>query len=275
MIGDAISHSVLLGIVLAFLITHSLGALPMFIGAVVMGVFTTFVIQLVHQGGAQEDAAIGVTFTGLFALGVVLLTLFAGDVHLDTQHVLYGEIAYVPWDILVWNGIELGPRAVWIVGGVFALTLLVTGFLYKEFKLCAFDPVLALTMGIPVTLLHYVQMTLVSLTTVAAFDSVGSILTIAMLIAPGATAYLLTDRLERMLGLSVVIGVASALLGYAAAVWLDVSISGSMASAAGILFALALLSSPKYGILTRALRVRPSPFDTGQSRVETPGQTRH
>lgn len=256
MIGDAISHSVLLGIVLAFLLTHSLGALPMFIGAAVMGLITTFIIQLVHQGGAQEDAAIGVTFTGLFALGVVLLTLFAGDVHLDTQHVLYGEIAYVPWDILVWNGMELGPRAVWIVGGVFLLTLLVTGLFYKEFKLCAFDPVLAATIGIPVTLLHYVQMTLVSLTTVAAFDSVGAILAIAMLIAPGATAYLLTDRLERMLGLSVAVGISSAVLGYAFAVWLDVSISGSMATAAGVLFALTFLLSPKYGVVARALQQR-------------------
>lgn len=256
MIGDAISHSVLLGIVLAFLLTHSLGALPMFIGAAVMGLITTFIIQLVHQGGAQEDAAIGVTFTGLFALGVVLLTLLAGDVHLDTQHVLYGEIAYVPWDILVWNGVELGPRAVWIVGGVFLLTLLVTGLFYKEFKLCAFDPVLAATIGIPVTLLHYVQMTLVSLTTVAAFDSVGAILAIAMLIAPGATAYLLTDRLERMLGLSVAVGILSAVVGYGFAVWLDVSISGSMATAAGVLFALAFLLSPKYGVVARALQQR-------------------
>lgn len=254
MVGDAISHSVLLGIVLAFLITHSLGALPMFIGAAIMGLFTTFVIQLIHQGGAQEDAAIGVTFTGLFALGVVLLTLFAGDVHLDTQHVLYGEIAYVPWDLLVWNGVELGPRAIWIVGGVFALSLTVTGLLYKEFKLCAFDPVLALTMGIPVTLLHYVQMTLVSLTTVAAFDSVGAILAIAMLIAPGAAAYLLTDRLEHMLGLSIGMGICSAVLGYAVAVWLDVSISGSMATVAGIIFALSFLLSPKYGVLARALQ---------------------
>ncbi len=121
MLGDAISHSVLLGIVLAFLLTHSLGGIADVYRSGRYGLVTTFVIQLIHQGGAQEDAAIGVTFTGLFALGVVLLTLYAGNVHLDTQHVLFGEIAYVPWDILVWNGMELGPRAVWIVGGVFLL----------------------------------------------------------------------------------------------------------------------------------------------------------
>lgn len=256
MVGDAISHSVLLGIVLAFVLTHSLGGLPMFIGAAIMGVFTTFLIQLLHQGGAQEDAAIGVTFTGLFALGVVLLSLYAGNVHLDTEHVLYGEIAYVPWDILEWNGLELGPRAVWMVGSVFALTLLITGLFFKEFKLCAFDPALALTLGIPVTLLHYVQMTLVSLMTVAAFDSVGAVLAVAMLIAPGATAYLLTDRLERMLLLSVVVGVLSALCGYGFAVWLDVSISGSMATAAGTIFAVTFLLSPRYGVIPKVVRSR-------------------
>lgn len=256
MVGDAISHSVLLGIVLAFLATHTLGGIWMFVGAAVMGLFTTFLIQLLHQGGAQEDAAIGVTFTGLFALGVVLLSLYAGNVHLDTEHVLFGEIAYVPYDVLIWNGIELGPRAVWTVGATFALTLLVTGIFYKEFKVCAFDPAFALSLGIPVTLLHYVQMTLVSFTTVAAFESVGAVLAVAMLIVPGATAYLLTDRFEWMLGLSVVSGILSAVLGYGVAVWLDVSIAGSMATAAGGLFALAFLFSPRYGMLPTAIRRR-------------------
>lgn len=256
LLGDAISHAVLLGVVLAFLLTRNLGAWPMFAGAAVMGLLTTFLVQLFHRAGAQEDAAIGVTFTALFSLGVVLLTLYADDVHLDTEHVLFGEIAYVPWDVLVWNGVELGPRAVWMVGGVFALSLLVTGLFFKEFKLVAFDPVLAASMGFPVTLLHYVQMTLVSLTTVAAFDSVGAILAIAMLIAPGATAYLLTDRLEHMLALSVVAGVAAALSGYALAAWLDVSISGAMATAAGLLFALAFLLSPKHGVLVRRWQQR-------------------
>lgn len=256
MVGDAISHSVLLGIVLAFLLTQQSGGIAMFIGAALMGLFTTFVIQLLHQGGAQEDAAIGVTFTGLFALGVVLLSLYAGSVHLDTEHVLFGEIAYVPWDVLEWNGIELGPRAVWTVGGAFLLTLIVTGLFFKEFKLCAFDPAYALTLGVPVTLFHYVQMTLVSLTTVAAFDSVGAVLAVAMLIVPGATAYLLTDTLERMLLLSVAVGVLSAVLGYGFAVWLDVSISGAMASAAGGIFALAFLFSPRSGIIPTAWRRR-------------------
>src|SRR5690606_24622774 len=181
MLGDAISHSVLLGLVVAFLLTHSTGALPMFIGAVVAGLFTSFVVQSLSEGGVQEDAAIGVTFTALFALGVVLLSVYAGRIHLDVEHVLYGEIAYVPWDTLEVGGRYLGPRAVWIVGGVFLLSLMVVGIWFKEFKICAFDPDLAAAFGIPVGVFHYALMTLVSLTTVAAFENVGAILSVAML----------------------------------------------------------------------------------------------
>ena len=263
MVGDAISHSVLLGIVVAFLLTHSLGAVPMFIGAVAAGLLTTFFVETANRAGAQEDAAIGVTFTALFALGVVLLTLFAGDVHLDAEHALYGEIAYVPWDVVWYNGRSLGPRAVWMVGGAFLLSLIVTGLFYKEFKVCAFDPALAFTMGIPVTLMHYVQMTLVSITTVAAFESVGAVLAVAMLIAPGASAYLLADRLERMLGLSVLIGIASAWIGYQVATWFDVSISGAMATAAGAIFGLVFLLSSRHGLLSKVLQRRVEAGDNG------------
>lgn len=256
MVGDAISHTVLLGLVLAFLLTHSLSGLPMFLGASIVALLSTFLMQLLQRAGAQEDAAIGVTFTALFALGVVLLTLFARDVHLDTEHVLFGEIAYVPWDIWVLNGLNMGPRAVWIVGGVFALTVSITYLFFHIFKVCAFDPALAAAMGIPVMLFHYVQMALVSMTAVAAFDSVGAILTVAMLIVPGATAYLLTDRLERLLWISVGAGVLSAVVGYLGAVVFDVSIAGSMAVAAGALFTLAFVLSPKHGLIAKWLAQR-------------------
>src|SRR5690606_32945777 len=106
-------HSVLLGIVLAFLITHDRGIVPMFVGAAAAGLATAAAVQALQHGGVRADAAIGVTFTALFALGVVLLTLYASDVHLDLEHVLYGEIAYAPWDVLTVGGLELGPRAAW------------------------------------------------------------------------------------------------------------------------------------------------------------------
>ena len=193
----------------------------------------------------------GVTFTGLFALGVVLLSVFAGNVHLDAEHVLYGELAYVPFDTWEIGGYDLGPRAIWSLGLATVIAFLVLGKWYKEFKICAFDPVLAQTLGIPVQVFHFALMILVSLVLVASLESVGAILSVAMLIIPGATAYLLTQRLEQMLMLSVVIGIAMAISGYGLATLLDVSISGSMAVMAGIMFTIAFLFSPERGFLRR------------------------
>lgn len=251
LLGDAISHSVLLGIVLAFLITGDRGIVAMFVGAAALGLLTAVVVQTLEQGGVTADAAIGVTFTAFFALGVVLLTLYAGRVHLDLEHVLYGEIAYVPWDVLIIGGQSLGAKAMWTMGGVFLLNLAIIGLFFKEFKLCSFDPGMATALGLNLLFFHYVLMGLVSLTTVAAFESVGAVLAVAMLIVPGATAYLLTDNLKLMLLLSVGAGVLSAVSGYALAVWLDSSIAGAMASMSGVLFLLTLLFSPSHGVVAR------------------------
>ncbi len=253
MLGDAISHTVLLGIVGSFLVSGSLEGMPMLIGATIVGMLTAFFVQLLLQSGVQSDAAIGVVFTALFAVGVVLVSLYASRVHLDLEHVLYGEIAYSPWDTLVINGIDVGPKAVWIVGGVLLFSLLIIGLFYKELKISSFDPQMAVAVGIPVVFIHYLLMGLVSLTTVASFDSVGAILVVAMLIVPGATAYLLTDRLSIMLLLSALVGVLSAILGYYMATILDASIAGSMSTVAGILFALAFIFSPSHGLLSRVM----------------------
>lgn len=256
MLGDAISHSVLLGIVGAFLISNSTDSFAMLIGATVVGLLTAFLVQVLHQFGVQSDAAIGVVFTSLFAAGVVLVSLFASRVHLDLEHVLYGEIAYIPWDTLTIFGMGLGPRAVWMIGGVFLLSLLVLALFYKELKVTSFDPQMAAAVGIPVMFIHYLLMGLVSLTTVASFESVGAILVVAMLIVPGATAYLLTDRLGVMLLLSMAVGVISAILGYGVAVVLDASIAGSMTMVAGALFSIAFIASPSHGLLSRYLARR-------------------
>lgn len=251
MLGDALSHALLLGIVGAFLATSSRAAVPLFIGAVIVGLLTSFFVQSLSQGGVQGDAAIGVTFTSLFALGVVLVSMFAGSVDLDMECVLYGEIAYTPFDLLEVGGRSLGPRPVWINGGLALLNLLVVGLLYKELKICAFDPAMAAAVGINVTLMHYLLMGLVSVTTVGAFESVGAILVVAMLIVPGATAYLLTDRLERMLGIAVGVGVLSSVAGYFIAQRLDCSIAGAMATVSGLLFMVAFLFSPNHGVVSR------------------------
>ncbi len=251
MIADAISHTVLLGIVLAFFITQSLDGLPMLIGAGVVGLLTAVIVQWLSSSGVQSGAAIGVTFTSLFALGVVLLSFIGDGVHLDVEHALMGEISYVPWDTWIYSGIDLGPKAVWMLGGVLLFNTIVLLLFYKEFKLSTFDPQLAATLGIPVLFLHYLLMGMVSFSTVASFDSVGAILVVAMLIVPGATAYLLTDRFGWMIVLSALLGALASVIGYGMAVWLDVSIAGSMAVSTGALFALAFFLSPKHGLAAK------------------------
>jgi len=253
MLADAISHTVLLGIVSAYLITNSLEGIYMLIGAVVVGLLTAFFVQLLHSSGVQSDAAIGVVFTSLFALGVILISLFADQVHLDAEHALMGEIAFIPWDTLVVNGIDLGSKAVWMLGSVLLIDLFLLIMFYKEIKISSFDPDMAAAIGIPVISIHYLLMGMLSITTVASFDSVGAILVVAMLIVPGATAYLLTDKLSVMLVLSAAIGVLSAFIGYWFAKMFNVSISGSMAAAAGLIFALTFLFSPAHGLLARWL----------------------
>ncbi|CAG9622408.1 metal ABC transporter permease [Sutcliffiella rhizosphaerae] len=251
MLADAISHTVLLGIVGAYLVSSSLEGIYMFIGALIVGLLTAFFIQLLDSSGVQSDAAIGVVFTSLFALGVILVSLYASRIHLDVDHALMGEIAFVPWDTLVLFGMDLGPKAVWMLGSVLVINLLIIIFFYKELKICAFDPEMAMAIGIPVMFMHYLLMGMLSITTVASFDSVGAILVVAMLIAPGASAYLLTDKLSAMLLLSALIGIASAVLGYYGALLANVSISGSMATMSGILFFLTFFLSPKHGLIMK------------------------
>lgn len=256
LVGDAISHAVLPGIVIAFLVSGSRASLPMLLGAGALGILTTFLIETVHRKGRlQEDASIGVVFTFLFAVGVILISAYAGHVDLDQDCVLYGEIAYVPLDLWITDGgLILGPRSVWVLGSVLLLVLLLVRFAYKELYVTTFDPQFAAAIGISTTLWHYVLMGAVSLTTVASFESVGAILVVAFLIVPPATAYLLTDRFPVMLGISAGVGIGSAIGGYYLAAWIDGSIAGAMAVVAGVEFALALLFSPRHGVLTEKLR---------------------
>jgi len=254
MLADAISHTVLLGIVGAFLVTQSLNGIPMLIGAAIVGILTAVMVQALDSSGVQSDAAIGVVFTSLFALGVVLISFIGDSVHLDVQHALMGEIAFIPWDTLTINGVDVGPTAVWMLGGVLILNTLIILLFYKELKISTFDPQLALSIGVPVVFIHYLLMTMVSFSTVASFDSVGAILVVAMLIVPGSCAYLLTDKFGVMLILSGVIGALSALVGYGGAVLFDVSISGAIASATGLLFFLTFMLSPKHGMIAKWFR---------------------
>ncbi|AMO33199.1 metal ABC transporter permease [Lysinibacillus sphaericus] len=241
MIADAISHTVIFGIVMAYIITQSLNGFWMLIGAAVAGILTAYLVQLLHSSGIQEDAAIGVVFTSLFAAGVLLITLFASNVHLDVEHVLMGEIAFVPWDRWTILGLAM-PKAVWMLLLVLIINI---GFLllfFKEMKLATFDPVYAATIGIPVVFLHYGFMTSISFTTVAAFDSVGAILVVAMLIGPAATSYLISQTIKQMFIYSMLFGAAASVIGYYLAKLWDTSIAGMMATTVGLLFIITLIS---------------------------------
>lgn len=255
MMSDAISHTVLLGIVLAFFVVEEFGHPLLVVGATAVGVLTVSLTELLNKTKlVKEDAAIGLVFPALFSIAVILISVFARNVHLDTHVVFQGDLAFAPFDRFMLFGIDLMPRTLAIMLGILLLNALFIVLFYKELKLSTFDAGLAAALGFSPALLHYGLMTLVSVTAVGAFDAVGSILVIALMIVPPATAYLLTDRLPRMLGLSVLIGVAGAISGYWLARWLNSTIGGSMVTMLGVIFGLVFLLAPERGLVALAQR---------------------
>jgi manganese/zinc/iron transport system permease protein len=268
LLGDAISHAVLPGIVGGFLIAGSRSTLPVMAGALAAAVLAGVLIEGVRRLGRLENgAAMGVVFTVMFAGGVVLMEQAAARaVDLDADCVLYGQLEDILWlaptgwaslaDPAVWA--EL-PHEVTVLGAVALLCGLVVLLFYKELKITAFDPALATTLGIPAGLFHYGLVVLVAVAAIASFEAVGSILVVAMLIAPAATARLLTDRLPVQLGLSVGIGAVTALSGYGFAAFgpqllggaNSLSAAGMIAVMAGILLTAAILFAPQHGIIGR------------------------
>jgi manganese/zinc/iron transport system permease protein len=257
LLSDAISHTVVLGIVLAWFATRNLHSPWLIIGAAASGVVTVWLIELLNRSGrVREDAATGIVFPALFSIAVILITRYASQVHLDTDAVLLGELAFAPFNRLTPNGMDLGPVALWQAGVLLVINAAFVGVFYKELKLSCFDSALAAALGFTPALLHYGLVSLTSLTAVGSFDAVGAILVVALMIAPPSAAYLLTERFGYMLALSVVIGMVSAAGGYFFARTLDVSISGSMALMAGLLFSVVLLVAPQRGLLAQWLRRR-------------------
>jgi manganese/zinc/iron transport system permease protein len=265
MMGDAISHAVLPGLAIAFLMTDSRSGLTMFIGAAVVGLLTAVFTQWVnHFGKVEESASMGVVFTTLFAIGLVIIVRAADHVDLDPGCVLYGAIELVPLDTLVFMGLEM-PRVVLTIGIVLIINLLFTVLFFKELRITSFDPNLAMTMGVNANVVHYAVMSIVAVTTVACFESVGSILVIAMLIVPPAIAYLLTDRLYVMVPLSAAIAVLCAVLGHILAIIgpglvgfgdRSTNTAGMMAVVAGLIFVITLIFAPRHGVLSRWLHQR-------------------
>lgn len=251
MLGDGLSHAVLPGLAAAFLVTGSRDVVPMLLGAVAAGVFTAVLTQLVQRFGQVESgAALGVVFCSLFALGLILIRVAADRVDLDPDCVLYGSI-----ETAVIDEFRI-PRVAVLSGALLLVNALLTVVFYKELRFAAFDPALATALGFNAQAIQLGLTVIASVTTVVAFESVGSILVIAMLVVPPAAASLLTRRLSRLLLLALVFAVASAVLGHVGALTLprliggwfgqpDLSTSSAamMAVAAGGLFLLAWMIS--------------------------------
>ena len=251
MMTDAITHTILLGIVKAFFMTGSLTSPLLILGAALMGVFTVFLTETLNNTRlVSEDSAIGVVFPLLFSIAIIIISKYAGSVHLDTDAVLLGELAFAPFNRMVVFGKDIGAKAIYSMGTVLIINILYISIFFKELKIITFDPALAAVLGFMPTLLHYSLMSIVSVTAVAAFESVGSILVIAFMIGPPITAYLLTDNLKLMIVLSASIGAVNGVLGYQFAKYFDVSISGSMALMTGIIFFLVFVFAPKRGLIT-------------------------
>ncbi|MGB5986969.1 MAG: metal ABC transporter permease [Desulfobacterales bacterium] len=260
MMGDAISHAVLPGLAIAFLVSGSRESLPMLVGAILVGVVTTLFIQGIDKlSGLDRGASMGVVFTTLFALGLILIRQAADHVDLDPSCVLYGAIELTPLDTYQWGAWEI-PRAAVTTGAMLLFNLAFVIVFFKELKITSFDPALADSMGINANLMHYLLMTLVAATTIAAFESVGSILVIAMLIVPGAAAHLLTDRLGLMIAISLGVAALAAALGHVSAItvptWFgfrDTSTAGMMAVMVGLLFGAIMLGAPRHGLASRLI----------------------
>lgn len=257
MMADAISHAILPGLVAGYVLAHGPNLWWGFLGATVAGLLTVFLVEsLTKSKRVKEDSAIGLVFPVLFALGVFVISKYLSNVHIDTDAVLYGEIAFAPFDTLVINGHDLGPQSAWVLGGLTLFNGLFLALLYKELKLSTFDAGLAATLGFMPALIHYLVMGVVAVTTVGAFSAVGAILSVALIIVPPVTASLLTKKLPQMIAVSLLVGVSSALAGYGLASWWNVSISGMIATTLGGVFGIVLLFAPKQGIVAQEVRRR-------------------
>jgi manganese/zinc/iron transport system permease protein len=256
LLGDAVSHAVLPGIVATFLIFDTRAPVPVILGAALFAVICVLGIEALQSTGlVRSDAAIGLVFPALFSLGVLGVQRYAENLHLDLDATIYGEIAFVPlqqWDVM---GLAVA-RAIPIIGAVTLVNLVLVVALWKELKATSFDPEFARTIGIPPRWLSRLLLVAVAVTAVTAFESVGAILVVTLLIVPAATAYLVCERLWTMVAVTVAIGWLCASAGYAGALRLDASIAGAMGLVAGICFTLTFVFAPRHGLLARRLQMR-------------------
>jgi manganese/zinc/iron transport system permease protein len=254
LMGDAVSHAVLPGIVAVFLLFESKSPPLVIVGAGVFAVVCVLAVDALRRTGlVRSDAAIGLVFPALFALGVLGIQRYASSVHLDLDSTIYGEIAFAPFRTFEIGGVRIAESLV-LTGSAALVNLIVLVLFWRTLKATSFDPEFSRTIGLSPTLVSRLLLVATAVTAVVAFDSVGAILVVALLIVPAATAYLVTDRLWVMVAVTVGIGWVAAILGYHGALRLDASIAGFMGLVAAGIFVLALLAAPRHGLVMKAVR---------------------
>ncbi|TVR98581.1 MAG: metal ABC transporter permease [Rhodospirillales bacterium] len=240
MLTDAISHSIVFGVIMVWLLTRELSGPVQLIGAGLTGVLTVALTEaLTRTGLVKTDAAIGLVFSMLFATGILLIGIFARQVHLHADTILLGEIGFVWMRTTPVLGVAV-PVSMVMLGVVLVLNLVFVVLFWKELKLATFDPALAAALGLAPAALHYTLLTLTSVTAVAAFDAVGPVLFIAFVIVPPATALLMTRRLALIVPLAAALSTIACVSGYFLAVHWNVAIGGMMATMTGVLFVMVL-----------------------------------
>ena len=243
LIGDALSHAVLPGVVIAFIVTQSDGAGGLLLGALLAGLSTAVLINVVGRfSRTKEDSAIGIVFTALFALGIILISNLPRGTHFDLECFLFGD------------PLAVGPTDLWMMALICPTVLVIVGLLYQRFKLVSFDPVVAAAMGVSVAAYHYLLMGMLSATVVAGLKTTGVILVVAMVITPASAAYQLTNRFWVMLVLSGVFGAVAALLGMSVAFVTNSPTGPAMVIVAVVIFVAAVVLSPTHGLIFDALR---------------------
>lgn len=244
MVADALSHTVLLGIVLGYFIAGDLDSPILFVGAALFGVMTVYAIEyVVDKFAIQSYAATGLVFTLLFAIAIILISKYARNVHLDVDVVLNGEVVFATLNTMEIFGIQV-PISFARMFVMLVINLAFVAVTYQQLKVSIFDAIYAKSIGVAVGLLNLVLMTLVSITTIVAFDTVGAILVISLMVAPSLSAHLLSKRLSIMLLVALLYGVINSVLGYYVAIYFNVSISGTIAFAGFMTFLLTLLFVP-------------------------------
>ncbi len=246
LICDALSHAILFGIVITFLIVRNIKSPIIFFGAVISGLATAYLTeQLAGNKKIDHDAAIGLIFPFLFSIAVLCINLFAHNVHLDTDAVLLGELIFAPLDTWYYQGYNLGPCALWNMTVILFCNALCIWYFFKELQLITFDPVYAASLGLRPKMFEYLIMTLTTITILQAFYVTGSILVISLMITPCATAFLLTYNIKQMITLSCLLAIIATLAGFLLAHMLDSSIAGSISCMNGLLFCMTLIGQQK------------------------------